>query len=70
MTHANVIQVSNAFATSKINREGVLKNLSKLANECSRKCEKCPLPQVVKTSFREPIVVYLRANLACLRPSQ
>lgn len=70
MTHANVIQVVNAFAMGWINREGVLKNLSKLANECSRGCGKCPLPQTVKTSFKDPIVVYLRVNLACLRPSQ
>ena len=70
MTQTNVIQVVNAFAMGGINREEVLKNLSKLANGCSRECEKCPLPQTVKASFREPIVVYLRANLACLRPSQ
>jgi len=70
MTQTNVIQVVNAFAMGGINREEVLKNLSKLANECSRKCGECPLPQVVKTSFREPIVLYLRANLACMKPSQ
>lgn len=70
MTHANVIKVVNAFATSRLNREEVSKKLSELSKGCSKKCEECPLPEVVKTNFKEAVVTFLRIKLACLRPSQ
>jgi len=70
MTHANVIQVANAFATSRKNREEVLETLSGFTKKCSNRCGECPLPQAVKASFKDSVALYLRANLACLRQSQ
>ena len=68
MTSAIVIQVANEFATSRKNREEVLETLSGFTKECSMECGKCPLPKTVKASFKDPLVVYLRANLVCRLP--
>lgn len=57
----------SAFILSKLDRKEVAAKLRGVANNCDKKCGNCLVPQTVTDRFREPVLIFLKSKINCLR---